>query len=147
MRVPKEWEISVSDTSKGTERSTTDDADASGKESEKRRRRRPSGATVRAGSNAVRSRLASVVWLIAVICALFLAVGALLIALNANEDNSIFDFVISGADFLDGPLSRTDGLFTFEGKDAATKGALVNWGIAAVVYLVIGKILDRIIRP
>lgn len=146
MPVPKEWEISVSDTSKGTERSTTDDANASGKEPEKRRRR-PSGATVRAGSDAVRSRLASVVWLIAVICALFLAVGALLIALNANEDNSIFDFVISGADFLDGPLSRTEGLFTFEGKDAATKGALVNWGIAAVVYLVIGKILDRIIRP
>ena len=35
----------------------------------------------------------------------------------------------------------------FDGKDAETKGALVNWGIAAVVYLLIGKVLDRVIRP
>jgi hypothetical protein len=136
----------LSDASKGTGKSTAEDAGAPMPEKEKRRRR-PSGATVKAGSNAVRSKIASVVWLVAVVCALFLAVGALLIALNANEDNSIFDFVISGADFLDGPLSRENGLFTFEGKDAATKGALVNWGIAAVIYLLIGKILDRVIRP
>ena len=30
---------------------------------------------------------------------------------------------------------------------AATKTLLVNWGIAALVYLVVGKMLDRIIRP
>jgi hypothetical protein len=101
----------------------------------------------RATADAVRSKIASVIWLIAVICALFLAVGALLVALKANQDNSIVKFVLDGADVLDGPFSRDNGIFTFDGKDAATKSALVNWGIAAVVYLVSGKILDRVIRP
>ena len=51
------------------------------------------------------------------------------------------------ADLVDGPLNRENGIFTFEGKNAETKSALVNWGIAAIVYLVVGKILDRVIRP
>ena len=34
-----------------------------------------------------------------------------------------------------------------EGKNAEVKGALTNWGIAALIYLVVGKILDRLIRP
>ncbi len=133
----------MSDASKGTEKAAADDGGAPAE----KRRRRPSGQKVKAGSLAVRSKLASVIWLIAVVCALFLAVGALLIALNANEENSIVMFVLAGADLLDGPFSRENGIFTFEGKDAETKSALVNWGLAAVVYLVIGKILDRIIRP
>lgn len=133
----------MSDASKGTEKPAADDADAP----EEKRRRRPAAAKVKAGSLAVRSKIASLVWLIAVVCALFLAVGALLIALNANEQNSIVQFVLDGADLLDGPFSRENGIFTFDGKDAETKSALVNWGLAAVVYLIIGKILDRIIRP
>jgi hypothetical protein len=28
-----------------------------------------------------------------------------------------------------------------------TKNALVNWGLAAVVWLIIGRIVERIIRP
>jgi hypothetical protein len=133
----------VSDASKGAEKPATDDADAP----DGKPRRLPTGAKVKAGSLAVRSKIASLVWLIAVVCALFLAVGALLIALNANEGNSIVQFVLDGADLLDGPFSRENGIFTFDGKDAETKSALVNWGLAAVVYLIIGKILDRIIRP
>ncbi|HET7386923.1 MAG TPA: hypothetical protein VFJ19_09710 [Nocardioidaceae bacterium] len=113
----------------------------------RRRRRRPTGASVKAGANKVRSRIASVIWLVAVICALFLAVGALLIALKANQDNSVVKFVLHVADILDGPFSRKNGIFTFHGQDQAVKNALVNWGIAAVVYLVVGKILDRVIRP
>ena len=106
------------------------------------------GQKVKKGTDAFRSRLASLVWLIAVVCALFLAVGALLIALGANQDNAIVKFVLDVADVLDlNVFGRDTGIFTFDGKDAATKGALVNWGIAAVAYLVVGKILDRIIRP
>jgi hypothetical protein len=110
-------------------------------------KRSSSGRKVKAGANAVRSRIASVIWLVAVICALFLAIGALLVALKANENNSIVQFVLDGANKLDGPFSRDNGLFTFQGASAATKSALVNWGIAAVIYLVIGKVLDRVIRP
>ncbi len=106
------------------------------------------GGRVRAGADAVRSKIASVVWLAAVVCALFLAVGALLIALKANEENSIVRFILSGADLLDGPFSLDEGIFTFnDNAEGQVKSALTNWGIAAVVYLVIGKILDRIIRP
>ena len=111
------------------------------------RKRRSAGAAVKAGTDAVRARIASLIWLVAVICALFLAVGALLVALKANQDNSIVQVVLDGAEKLDGPFSRSNGIFTFKGHDAATKAALVNWGIAAVIYLIIGRILDRLIRP
>ena len=134
----------MTDASKGT------DDTRSGAASERNgRRSAAAGASkAKAGANAVRSKLASVVWLVAVVCALFLAVGALLIALQANEGNSIVQFILSTAEKLDGPFSLDKGIFTFpDTQDGQVKSALTNWGIAAVVYLVIGKILDRIIRP
>ncbi len=48
----------------------------------RKKKDRQTGKKVVAGANAVRSRIASLVWLVAVVCALFLAVGALLIALR-----------------------------------------------------------------
>jgi len=102
---------------------------------------------MKAKAKSLRTQVASAVWLVAVLCAVVLAVGALLVALKANQDNSIVTLVLRAADAIDGPLSRHNGIFAFSGKDAATKNALVNWGIAAVVYLVAGKIVDRVIRP
>ena len=134
----------VSDASTGPDQSAAKHADAPPSE---RRRRRPSGEKMKAGAKSIRSTIASVVWLIAVVCALFLAVGALLIALKANQENSVVAFVLSGAELLEGPFGREGGVFEFTDENAEVKNALVNWGIAAVVYLVIGKILDRIIRP
>jgi predicted SpoU family rRNA methylase len=134
----------VTDASKGT------DGNGSGTAQANRGRRAADAGPgrLRARSDAVRSKVATVVWLVAVVCALFLAVGALLIALKANEDNSIVEFIISVAERLQGPFSRENGIFTFaDDQDGQVKSALTNWGIAAVVYLVIGKILDRIIRP
>jgi hypothetical protein len=108
----------------------------------RKKRDRRTGKKVVAGANAVRSRIASLIWLVAVVCALFLAVGALLIALKMNQDNAIVGFVIDGANKLDfGEFKE------FTGKDAAVKAALTNWGIAAIIYLVAGKVLDRVIRP
>jgi len=105
-------------------------------------RDRRTGTKVVAGANAVRSRIASLVWLVAVVCALFLAVGALMVALKMNQDNAIVGFVVDGAKRLDfGEFKE------FTGKDAAVKSALTNWGIAAILYLVAGKVLDRVIRP
>ena len=130
----------------GTDKGT--DTKAEAPVADKKRKDRQTGKKVVAGANAVRSRIASVVWLVAVVCALILAVAALLIALGANQDNAVVKFILDAADTLDlGVFSRTEGIFTFDGKDAATKNALVNWGIAAIAYLVVGKILDRIIRP
>jgi hypothetical protein len=100
------------------------------------------GRKLVAGFNALRSRIATVVWLIAVVCALFLAVGALMVALKMNGSNAIVAFIKDGARFLD--LGKFK---TFDGKNALVKDRLTNWGIAAVIYLLVGKLLDRIIRP
>lgn len=109
----------------------------------KPRRRGAGNGSVKAGADAVRSRLASVVWLVAVICALFLAIGALVTALDMNLDNPILAFINAGAHKLDFGQFKDFG----DGKNAKVESALVNWGIAAVIYLVVGKILDRLIRP
>jgi hypothetical protein len=134
----------VSDATKGT-----DASESTGTAEKPGRRGGGSGVgKVKAGTDAVRSKVATVVWLAAVVCALFLAIGALLIALKANEQNSIVQFILEGAEYLDGPFSLDEGIFTFtDDEDGRVKSALTNWGIAAVVYLVIGKILDRVIRP
>ena len=96
----------------------------------------------------VRVQLARLVWMVCVVAALFLAVGALLIALDANQDNALVAFVLSGADLVDlGVFSRQDGIKQFTGPDAATKNALFNWGLGAIAYLVVGRLLDRIIKP
>jgi hypothetical protein len=88
---------------------------------------RGTGARTKDAVSKARTLVAQVVWLIAVVCAILLALGALLIAL----------------DYFD----RKAGIFDFTGQGAEVKNALVNWGLGAVVWLVVGRILDRIIRP
>jgi hypothetical protein len=96
----------------------------------------------------VRLALAQVVWLLFVVAALFLAVGALLIAVDANRDNSLVQFVLDGADRVDlGIFSKENGVKEFSGANAETKNALFNWGLGAVVWLVVGRVLDRLLRP
>ena len=101
-----------------------------------------------AAASAVRVRIAQLVWLVCVLCALVLALGALLVALKANADNQLVQFIKESASAVDlGVFDRGDGVLKFDGDNAATKNALVNWGLAAVVWLIIGRILDRLIRP
>jgi hypothetical protein len=134
----------VSDATNGNGKTGSDTAP----ETRGRRAAAPESGRMKARTDAVRGKIAAVVWLVAVVCALFLAVGALLIALQANPQNPVVQFILDGADKLDGPFSLENGIFTFPATDdGQVKSALTNWGIAAVVYLVIGKILDRIIRP
>jgi hypothetical protein len=112
-------------------------------------RARRSGPTVsrdqvKGAVNGVRERLAALVWIIAVVLAVVLAAGALLIALDANPNNDLVDRVVGWAGDLDGPFNN---MFTFDGDNAATKEALVNWGLAALAWLIGGKIVSSIIRP
>jgi hypothetical protein len=101
-----------------------------------------------AGLTRARTVGAQVVWLLFVAAALFLAVGALLVALDANTDNGLVSFVLDGADAVDlGVFSVDNGIMKFTGENADTKNALFNWGVGAVVWLVVGRLLDRIIRP
>jgi hypothetical protein len=96
----------------------------------------------------VRTVLAQVIWLLFLVAALFLAVGALLIAVDANQDNDLVKFVLAGADRVDlGIFSRDNGIKQFSGADADTKNALFNWGLGAAAWLVVGRILERLVRP
>jgi hypothetical protein len=117
----------------------------------RRPRRRPAvsakqvahGAKV--GADAVRTRVASVVWIAAVVCGAVLAVAALLFALGAEKDNQVVQWVTNLAEILAGPAGGPhDGIFDFGGS---AKNALANWGIAAAFYLIAGRVADRIIRP
>ena len=95
-----------------------------------------------------RTRLASLLWTVCVLLALVLAIGALLVAIEANEDNGLVSFVLSAADGVDlGVFSRENGVREFTGANAETKNALFNWGLGAVVYLVLGRLLERLARP
>jgi hypothetical protein len=117
---------------------------------QKPKRGAAAAAKAKAGSDWIRLRLAQLVWLVCVLAALFLAVGALLIALgdSVNRSNDLVQFVLDTADKLDlGVFDLDDGVFSFQGKNAETKDALLNWGLAAVTWLIAGRILDRIIRP
>ena len=105
----------------------------------------------RATVRRVRTRVAQVVWIVSVVFALVLALGALCVALKANPDNALVSFLLKSADKLDfGVFARTkDGVYHAVGNTHAahTKNAIVNWGLAALVWLVGGQIVSRIIKP
>ena len=95
-----------------------------------------------------RAALAHLVWLVCAGCAVLLAVGALLVALAANTDNALVNLLLRVADLLDLEVfSRENGVMQFKGAGAAVKNALVNWGLAALAWLLAGRLLDRLVRP
>jgi hypothetical protein len=90
----------------------------------------------------LRNLVASLVWLLAVLAAAVLALGALFTALDqANQSNEIVRWVLERGHDLVGPFKD---LFRLE---TAKNTLLVNWGIAALVYLIVGKIIERFVRP
>jgi len=96
----------------------------------------------------VRRILAQVIWTLAVVAALFLALGALLVALKANQDNALVKLVLHVADAVDlGVFDRDNGIKQFSGADAAVKNALFNWGIGALAWLLAGRLVERLVRP
>ncbi len=107
--------------------------------------------TVKAGSDLIRSLIASIVWSVAVLAAVVLAMGALLIALDANQENAIVQAVLDVANTIDGPFWRIFDFYRENRQGARTgpdsvKNHLVSWGLAAVAYLIGGRTLDRFIR-
>lgn len=117
----------------------------------KRRAEPKRGAGLPPGVQKARATLATVVWVIAWVAAAVLAVGALLIALDFNRDNGVVDALTRAADQLNflGELKSFEpqGKGAEAAQSALVKTVLVNWGIAAVVYLVVGKLAERLIRP
>ncbi len=99
----------------------------------------------------VRSLLASAIWLLAVVAALVLAVGTLLVALRVDLDDPVVRAITDLAARLDlGELVHVGverGADAGARQDAVVTSVLVSWGVAALVYLVAGTVLDRVIRP
>jgi len=96
----------------------------------------------------VRDAVARVVWVVCMTLALVLAIAAFTFALEANEANGLVELVRQLADAVDlGFFDLDNPVKRFNGDNAEVKDALFNYGIAAVVYLVIGRIIERLVRP
>jgi hypothetical protein len=96
----------------------------------------------------VRDIAARVVWIICMALALVLAIAAFTFALEANEDNGLVKLVRDLADAFDlGFFDLETPVKEFKAPNAEVKTALFNYGIAAVVYLLVGRLLERVLRP
>jgi hypothetical protein len=91
------------------------------------------------GSGAVMGVLARVVHLIVGIIVLIIVAGIVLVLLKANATNTIVSDVHDAARWLAGPF---DGIFSFH---SARVALAVNWGLAAVVYAVVGGLIARLL--
>lgn len=135
-----------------TAETTADEAtDQSDEQAVEKKSRRPRPTISKDAVNRVRTRVAQVVWIVCVVCALILALGALCVALKANPTNNAVRFILDTAKKLDfGIFERgKNGVYHAAGAThaARTKNAIVNWGLAALVWLVGGQIVSRIIKP
>lgn len=84
--------------------------------------------------------LAAAVQVACIVAALFLVTYIVLVLGEANPENGITQFIRSWADEL--ALGFQD-LFTPEGESVRV---LVNYGIAAIFWLVVGSIAAHLIR-
>jgi hypothetical protein len=67
-------------------------------------------------------------------------VGILLIVLEANRDNAIVDALVNAGEFLVEPF---DNVFDLKKRKVEVA---VNWGLAALVYSLIGALIVRLLR-
>ena len=83
--------------------------------------------------------IGAVVTLVGAGIAFVMALGAILVAANADPSDGFVDFVYNFAGSMSlGMFKRIDGFVTFSGGAAATRDGLFNWGVGALVWLGIG---------
>ena len=83
--------------------------------------------------------LSRLIRLAAAVLALVIAAGIALIALDAHSTNSVVSTVHDAARSLVGPF---DGMFSASGHKLTIA---INWGIALIVYLVVGSVLAGLV--
>lgn len=86
-----------------------------------------------------RASIARAVIVIGGLVAAMLVLGIVLVLLKANRSNDIVKAVHDAASFLAGPF---DGLFKLDRERVETA---VNWGIAAVVWYALARVIARLI--
>jgi hypothetical protein len=89
-----------------------------------------------------RSGLATLLWLVAGAAAVLLAVAALLRALDVDTGAEPARTVLDAADTL-----SLDTLSLLAPSGPTDTEALLVWGTAALVWLAVGWLLDRLVRP
>ncbi|WP_370290124.1 hypothetical protein [Nocardioides sp.] len=96
----------------------------------------------------LRDLISRALWTVFVLIALVLATAAFSYALEANPDNDLVRLVRDLGDTFDlGFFDLGNPVKAFSGTNAAVKTALFNYGLASAAYLVIGRALERVIRP
>jgi xanthine/uracil permease len=83
--------------------------------------------------------LARIVRLITAVVVGFIVVGIVLHLLDANSGNAIVSFVYDVAGWLVTPFK---GIFSPDGAHARIAA---NWGLAAVVYALVGGVVSRLL--
>jgi hypothetical protein len=83
--------------------------------------------------------LARVVALIGSLVAAVVVIGILLVVLDASTKNDIVQWMTDAAEWLVGPFQ---GLFNLDSQKGQTA---VNWGLAAVVYFAISRMIARLL--
>jgi hypothetical protein len=84
--------------------------------------------------------LARIVRLITSVVVGLILIAIVLVLLEANRDNAIVDWLVGAGDFLSSPFH---GIFTPDGRKAQVA---VNWGLAAVIYAIVGGFIARLLR-
>jgi hypothetical protein len=85
--------------------------------------------------------LARLVMTVAALIALLIALAIVLRDVGANSSNTIVEGIHEGANFFAGSFT---GLIRFSGKPK--EELTVDWGIALVVYLIVGAVIAGAIR-
>jgi hypothetical protein len=84
--------------------------------------------------------LARVVRLITSVVVGLIVVGIVLVLLEANQGNDIVNWLVDAAQWLVGPF---DNVFKLDGTKARVA---VNWGLAALLYAIVGGLIARVLR-
>jgi len=130
------------------ENSSQDTPQHSSESGADKRARASRTASASAMAAKVRAYAARLVWLVCVLAALVLAVGALLIALKTNTENGLVKGILNLADVADvGVFDLANPIKKFAEPDAHIKVALLNYGLGALAWLVVGRILTWVLRP
>jgi hypothetical protein len=84
--------------------------------------------------------IARIVSLITSVVVGLIVIAIVLVLLEANRDNTIVDWLVGAGDDLTQPFH---GIFEPDGRKAMVA---VNWGLAAVIYALIGRFIARLLR-
>jgi hypothetical protein len=121
------------------ERTVVDDRAAAPRRRFGRRRGAGAGAAVAAAGAGTSLLIARIVRLIAAVVALILVLGIVFVVFKASPSNTIVSHIHGWAHWLATPFNGLFHLHSARGTIA------LNWGIAAVVYLLVGHLIATII--